>query len=81
MHRPNPTASGEARDGRGDWHPERPIGFSPLFDWPPRPSATLRWLVGMPGFLWPMNALWLALAGLSWHLLSPSLSSSVRRRL
>jgi sterol desaturase/sphingolipid hydroxylase (fatty acid hydroxylase superfamily) len=75
MHRPNPTASAEARDARGDWHPERPIGFSPLFDWPPRPSATLRWLVGMPGFLWPMNALWLGLAGLSWHLLTPPLSS------
>lgn len=31
-----------------DWHhhPELPLPVSPLFDWPPRPLAWLRWLAG-----------------------------------
>ncbi len=68
-------ATPEVRDARGHWHPDRPIGFAPLFAWPPRPLATLRWFVGMPGFLWPMNALWLGTALLSWYLLTPPLES------
>ncbi|NNF81089.1 MAG: sterol desaturase family protein [Rhizobiales bacterium] len=26
-----------------NWHPELPIGNSPVFDWPPRPVAAFRW--------------------------------------
>ncbi len=26
-----------------NWHPELPIGHSPVFDWPPRPVAVFKW--------------------------------------
>lgn len=34
-----------ARASRQDWnwHPELPISNSPIFDWPPRPLAVLKW--------------------------------------
>ncbi len=44
-----PARQGQARaSNRGgwNWHPEVPIGVSPLFDWPPRPWAWLKWIAG-----------------------------------
>ena len=49
------------RDARGDWRPAEPIALPPTIAWPPRPRAIARWLLGFPGYLWPMNTLWLAL--------------------
>jgi hypothetical protein len=55
------SAHGE-RDERGDWRPARPIALPPFIAWPLRPIATLKWLFGFPGYLWPTNCLWLAIA-------------------
>jgi sterol desaturase/sphingolipid hydroxylase (fatty acid hydroxylase superfamily) len=63
------------RDARGDWRPAAPIALPPTIAWPPRPLATLKWLFGFPGYLWPMNALWLAVSLVTWFFLTPSLDS------
>ncbi|CUH50016.1 hypothetical protein RUA4292_04218 [Ruegeria atlantica] len=31
---------------RWHYHPEGPVGLNPLFNWPPRPSAVLKWYSG-----------------------------------
>ena len=63
------------RSARGEWRPEGPIALAPINAWPPRPAATARWLFGFPGYLWPYNALWLAIALLTWTFLTPELGA------
>jgi sterol desaturase/sphingolipid hydroxylase (fatty acid hydroxylase superfamily) len=63
------------RNARGDWRPAEPIALPPTIAWPPRPVATLRWLFGFPGYLWPMNALWLAISLVTWFFLTPAVES------
>ena len=63
------------RDARGDWRPAEPIALPPTIAWPPRPLATLKWLFGFPGYLWPMNTLWLAISVVTWYFLTPGLDS------
>ena len=65
----------EARDNRGAWRPAEPIALPPTIAWPPRPVATLTWLFGFPGYLWPMNSLWLALTLFTWFFLTPELAA------
>jgi sterol desaturase/sphingolipid hydroxylase (fatty acid hydroxylase superfamily) len=69
------TAMTGGRDARGEWRPAEPIALPPTIAWPPRPLATLRWLFGFPGYLWPMNALWLAVTLVTWTYLTPALES------
>jgi sterol desaturase/sphingolipid hydroxylase (fatty acid hydroxylase superfamily) len=63
------------RNAWGDWRPEAPITLPPIASWPPRPVATLKWLFGFPGYLWPMNSLWLAISLVTWFFLTPALES------
>ena len=53
------------------YEPDVPIATSPMLDWPPRPIATLRYLV-TPVML-PYGIFWVALAALSWNYLTPSM--------
>lgn len=69
-----PTAAG-ARDRRGEWRPDKPIRTPPLVVWPPRPRALLRWLLGWPGYLFPWNATFIAIAVLTWMFLTPDLAT------
>lgn len=67
---------GSSKEGaRGDWRPAEPIALPPTIAWPPRPRATLKWLFGFPGYLWPMNALWLAVSAVTWAWLTPELAA------
>jgi sterol desaturase/sphingolipid hydroxylase (fatty acid hydroxylase superfamily) len=63
------------RDARGDWRPAEPIALPPTIAWPPRPRAIARWILGFPGYLWPMNALWLATTLATWAWLTPDLAT------
>ena len=57
------------------WHPDLPIPVSPLFDWPPRPAAAVKWLAGY----WlaaSMIVFEVATACLVWYLLQPSLETT-----
>ncbi len=69
------ATSAARRDARGEWRPEAPIVLPPTIAWPPRPRAILRWLFGYPGYLWPMNSLWLGVILVTWFFLTPSLEA------
>ena len=63
--------------GRAEWHhvPELPIAVSPLWQWPPRPLATLRWYADGWFFL-TINMGILALACLCYAVFSPTLEQT-----
>ena len=50
------------RDKRGDFHPNEPARKAPLFVFPPRPLAILKWL---PSYFLPYNVLFF-LSALAW---------------
>ena len=62
------------RDAQGHWRPPYPVKMAPLFSWPIRPLAILKWLFGWPGYLWPINALFALLALLTWNFFQPPLA-------
>lgn len=74
-------ANADGRNARGEWRPAQPIALPPTIAWPPRPRATLRWLFGFPGYLWPMNTLWIAATLFTWYFLTPDLASMQRFEL
>ncbi len=51
------------RDKRGNWTPHERLEIAPVFVFPPRPLAFLKWL---PGYFLPWNMLWLLSAWLWW---------------
>lgn len=51
-----------SRDKRGNWTPAGPLESAPVFVFPPRPRAFLRWL---PNYFLPWNLLWM-LSALAW---------------
>ena len=63
------------RDRRGDWRPPNNIKSPPLFEWPIRPLPTLKWFFGWQGYLFPWNALYVAIATVTWLWLTPSVES------
>jgi sterol desaturase/sphingolipid hydroxylase (fatty acid hydroxylase superfamily) len=65
------TAFG-SRDKRGHWTPKDPLTNPPVFVFPPRPLAFLRWL---PAYFLPWNAMFMALAAMFWFVLTPSLAT------
>src|SRR5262245_34356927 len=60
---------------RGDWSPEEPIEYPPVFVWPPRPKAFLRWFAGSPGYLLPFNAFYVLVAIVVWEFATPSVET------
>jgi len=63
------------RDKRGDWRPARLLSTPPVFVWPARPLAFLKWLFGYPGFLWPWNLAFFACSTLTWFYLTPPMET------
>jgi sterol desaturase/sphingolipid hydroxylase (fatty acid hydroxylase superfamily) len=60
------------RDRRGFWQPPRGTAPSnPVFAWPPRPLASLKWLYG---YLFPWNLIYMSIATLTWFYWQPALS-------
>ena len=61
-------------DTPGEWlsTPELPLEYAPLFDWPPRPLAALRYLFSHDYF-WANGVPYVVLALVSWFLLQPAL--------
>jgi sterol desaturase/sphingolipid hydroxylase (fatty acid hydroxylase superfamily) len=60
------------RNKRGDWTPTRRVTYAPVFVWPPKPAGFLKWLFGFPGYLWPWNFFYAALALAAWRFATPS---------
>ncbi len=69
------------RDKRGDWRPPYLIQLPAPLVWPPQPVGVLKWLFGFPGYLWPWNSLYLAIAMVTWFFLTPDLASMQRFEL
>lgn len=65
------------RDPRGDWRPEGRIGLPPIHARPFKTVPFLKWLLGFPGFLWPLNAFWLGLTLATWVWLTPAMAEMV----
>ncbi len=57
-----------SRDRRGHWTPKDRLETAPVFVFPPRPLAFLRWL---PGYFFPWNLLWMLSALGWWYLVIP----------
>lgn len=67
-------ATTEAPTARGwNHHPPLPLEGAPLFVWPPRPLAALRWLVGV-GFFWSLIVPYVGTALVAWFALQPPLA-------
>jgi sterol desaturase/sphingolipid hydroxylase (fatty acid hydroxylase superfamily) len=64
------------RTAKGEWRPPYPIKFVPLFCWPLRPIAALKWLFG-GGYLWPWDLFFMLTATVTWLWLQPPLSRCV----
>ncbi len=62
-------------DARGNWAPNQPVSYGPLFAWPPDLRALGKWLFGFPGFFLPWNVLYAVGAVLIWMFLTPSLET------
>lgn len=58
---------------REGYQPPDPIEVPPLYAWPPRPAAALRWLAG--NLLFPWGLFFIALAVVAWKYLTPSLET------
>ena len=74
----SPTTGSVTNPGSKGYEPEVPITTSPMFDWPPRPAATLLYLV-KPVML-PYGIFWVALAALTWNYLTPSMERMANLR-
>lgn len=57
----------------GQDQPESTIGLPELYAWPPRPLASLKYL--LCGMLFPWGYLYIGLAFVSWYYLTPSLAA------
>lgn len=57
-------------DSRGEWRPEKPISFAPLFVWPPKLKKFLVWLVN---YLFTWNLIYLGIVLLCYNYLQPPL--------
>ena len=61
------------RNAKGEWRPDYAIEYAPVFVWPPRPLAFMKWLVTYPGFMWPRNLALLAISIVAWLYTQPDL--------
>ena len=62
---------GMPRDRRGFWQPERGTApANPVFSWPPRPVAVLKWLYN---YLFGWNLFYMVLATVTWLYFQPAL--------
>ena len=61
------------RDSKGDYKPHKRVGYPPVFIWPARPLAAIKWLVSIPGYFLPWNALYVTIGLIAWFFLSPPL--------
>jgi sterol desaturase/sphingolipid hydroxylase (fatty acid hydroxylase superfamily) len=69
---------GMPRDKRGYWQPEEgPAPPNPLFAWPPKPAAALKWLYR---YFFPWHVFYMVLAVISWLYFTPDMSRMVNLR-
>jgi sterol desaturase/sphingolipid hydroxylase (fatty acid hydroxylase superfamily) len=62
------------RNKRGDWKPFKLSEDPPVFVWPARPVAFVKWLFGYPGYILPWNLVYAGISLLLWRYLTPSMA-------
>ena len=73
---PAPLPDLPGSNARGEWRPAKGIEYAPLFKWPWKPLAVLKWFFTYPGFAWPINSLLLLISVASWFVWHPSLEQT-----
>lgn len=71
-------ATADQRDRQGDWRPDGRIGLPPIHARPFRAVPAVKWFLGFPGFIWPLNLFWLGLTVVTWVWLTPALDQMQR---
>jgi sterol desaturase/sphingolipid hydroxylase (fatty acid hydroxylase superfamily) len=56
------------------------VTYAPLFVWPPRSLAVVKWVLSYPGFLWPWNSFFLLITIGTWLYFQPALSTCIEFR-
>ena len=62
-------------DKRGHWLPFKRVKYPPLFTWPAKPLALVKWIFGYPGYILPWNVIYALVAVVVWLFLTPPLST------
>ncbi len=63
------------RDKRGNWRPNRPNQYAPVFIWPPKPREILKFVLGYPGYFLPWNLLFAFIVLGIWIYLTPDMET------
>ena len=74
-----PEAVHRANRAAWAWHPPLPLAGVPVFVWPPRPAAALRYLVSR-AYLWSVLVPFALIATSTWVYLQPALERCVELR-
>lgn len=61
------------RDAKGNWVPDRRCDFGPLFSWPTKPVALVRWFV--TGYVLSWQLLFFLVAAAAWFLATPAVET------
>ena len=69
------NATIEQRNKRGEWDPGYKFSPPPIYAWPPRPTAVLKWFFAYPGYLWPWAAIYMTISVGVWLFLTPNMDS------
>lgn len=64
------------RNKRGEWKPFDVLEYPPVFVWPPRPRAFLKWLLGPGGYIFSWSFVYGGFAILIWMYFTPSMSTT-----
>ncbi len=62
------------RSPKGEWRPPYPVKFAPIFVWPLQLRAAVKWVLGYPGFIWPLNVAYWLIATATWLFFQPALA-------
>ncbi len=68
--RKNNESVGGYTDSRGEWRPENPVSYAPIFTFPPKVKQFIIWLVN---YLFTWNLFYLGIVLLSYYYLQPPL--------
>lgn len=63
------------RDKRGDWKPYKLSKNIPFFDWPFSIKNNLKWLLGIPGYIFPWTFFYGLIAVIFWIYLTPPIET------
>lgn len=69
---------GGYRDSRGEWRPENPVTYAPVFTWPPKLKRFLLWLLN---YIVSWNLIYLVVVLLSYYFLQPPLEEMKTLRI